>query len=193
VSTRATLRGAAVGLVAALALLLGASPAFAHAEFESSDPADGASLATGPSRVSVTFSDTMQQGFNELTVIGPDGTTHYENGEVLADGDTVSVAVNPLGPAGRYQVGYRVLSDDGHPVSGSIAFTLTAPGPAAAQPASSAAAAAPAPAEASPAPVAQQDTGSGGSPVWPWIVGAVVLVAAGVVVAMRLGRGGSEG
>jgi methionine-rich copper-binding protein CopC len=192
VNTRTTLRGAAVGLVATLALLLGASPAFAHAEFESSDPADGASLATGPSTVSVTFSDTMQQGFNELTVIGPDGTTHYENGEVLADGDTVSVGVNPLGPAGRYQIGYRVLSDDGHPVSGSVAFTLTAPGPAAAQLASSAAAA-PAPADAAPAPVAQQDTGSGGSPVWPWIVGAVVLVAAGVFVAMRLGRGGSEG
>lgn len=191
-NTRTTLRGAAVGLVATLALLLGASPAFAHAEFESSDPADGASLATGPSTVSVTFSDTMQQGFNELTVIGPDGTTHYENGEVLADGDTVSVGVNPLGPAGRYQIGYRVLSDDGHPVSGSVAFTLTAPGPAAAQLASSAAAA-PAPADAAPAPVAQQDTGSGGSPVWPWIVGAVVLVAAGVFVAMRLGRGGSEG
>jgi methionine-rich copper-binding protein CopC len=192
VNTRTALRGAAVGLVATLALLLGASPAFAHAEFESSDPADGASLATGPSTVSVTFSDTMQQGFNELTVIGPDGTTHYENGEVLADGDTVSVGVNPLGPAGRYQIGYRVLSDDGHPVSGSVAFTLTAPGPAAAQLASSAAAA-PAPADAAPAPVAQQDTGSGGSPVWPWIVGAVVLVAAGVFVAMRLGRGGSEG
>jgi hypothetical protein len=192
VNTRATLRGAAVGLVATLALLLGASPAFAHAEFESSDPADGASLATGPSTISVTFSDTMQQGFNELTVIGPDGTTHYENGEVLADGDTVSVGVNPLGPAGRYRIGYRVLSDDGHPVSGSVAFTLTAPGPAAAQLASSAAAA-PAPADAAPAPVAQQDTGSGGSPVWPWIVGAVVLVAAGVFVAMRLGRGGSEG
>jgi methionine-rich copper-binding protein CopC len=192
VNTRTTLRGAAVGLVATLALLLGASPAFAHAEFESSDPADGASLATGPSTISVTFSDTMQQGFNELTVIGPDGTTHYENGEVLADGDTVSVGVNPLGPAGRYQIGYRVLSDDGHPVSGSVAFTLTAPGPAAAQLASSAAAA-PAPADAAPAPVAQQDTGSGGSPVWPWIVGAVVLVAAGVFVAMRLGRGGSEG
>lgn len=190
--TRTALRGAAVGLVATLALLLGASPAFAHAEFESSDPADGASLATGPSTISVTFSDTMQQGFNELTVIGPDGTTHYENGEVLADGDTVSVGVNPLGPAGRYQIGYRVLSDDGHPVSGSVAFTLTAPGPAAAQLASSAAAA-PAPADAAPAPVAQQDTGSGGSPVWPWIVGAVVLVAAGVFVAMRLGRGGSEG
>ncbi|MDT7701315.1 MAG: copper resistance protein [Pseudonocardiales bacterium] len=191
-NTRTALRGAAVGLVATLALLLGASPAFAHAEFESSDPADGASLATGPSTISVTFSDTMQQGFNELTVIGPDGTTHYENGEVLADGDTVSVGVNPLGPAGRYQIGYRVLSDDGHPVSGSVAFTLTAPGPAAAQLASSAAAA-PAPADAAPAPVAQQDTGSGGSPVWPWIVGAVVLVAAGVFVAMRLGRGGSEG
>jgi len=27
-----------------------------------------------------------------------------------------------------------------------------------------------------------------GTPVWPWIAGAVVLVGAGVVLALRLGR-----
>jgi hypothetical protein len=29
---------------------------------------------------------------------------------------------------------------------------------------------------------------AGGAPVWPWIVGAVVLVAGGVFLALRLGR-----
>ncbi|MCW0213028.1 MAG: copper resistance protein CopC [Pseudonocardia sp.] len=194
---RTTLRASAIALVAGVALLLGAGPASAHAQFEGSDPADGASLATGPSTVTLTFSDTMQQGFNEVTVIGPDGTTHYENGEPKASGDTVSVAVSPLGAAGVYRIGYRVLSDDGHPVSGSVGFTLTAPGPAAGT--APATGATPAPA-AGAEPTAgqpgtgQQDAGQqdGGSPVWPWIVGAVVLVGAGVVVALRLGRTGSD-
>ena len=83
--------------------------------------------------MSLTFNEPMQAGFATLTVIGPDGTP-YQSGEVTTDGGTVSVAVSPLGPAGRYEIGYRVISEDGHPVTGSVAFTLTAPGPAAAAP-----------------------------------------------------------
>jgi methionine-rich copper-binding protein CopC len=177
------------GVIAGIALLVGASPAFAHAEFEGSDPADGASLATPPQSVSLTFSDTMRQGFNTVTVTGPDGL-QYQAGDVTAQNETVTVAVNPLGPAGVYRIGYRVLSDDGHPVTGQVGFTLTQPGPgsaAAVTPSAAPSAAAPSAAVAAPAPAAQTEE-SGGMPVWPWVVGAVVLVGAGVAVAMRLGR-----
>lgn len=173
---RATSRAAAVVLAAALALLLGAGPAFAHAQLEGSDPADGATLPTGPSRVTLHFSDSMQAGFNTLTVVGPDRLA-YQEGDVAVAADSVSVAVKPLGPAGRYEIGYRVVSDDGHPVSGSVSFTLTTPGPGTGAPV------------ATSAPAAAGDSGSGGTPLWPWIVGGVVVVAAGVAVALRLGRG----
>jgi copper resistance protein C len=191
-----TLRAAAVTLLCAFALLVGAAPAFAHTRLESSDPADGASLDAAPQRVSLTFNEAMQPGFATVTVIGPDGTA-YQSGDVTADRGTVAVGVAPLGPAGRYEIGYRVISEDGHPVTGSVAFTLTVPGPAAAAPASpgpaSTAPATPAPTGAAPAPVAAAapagtDDG-GGTPVWPWIVGGVLLVAAGAVAALRLGRG----
>ena len=70
---------AVAGLIAALALLLlGAPAASAHDVIESSDPADGASMATGPARVSITLSETPQ-GPNTLTVVGPDGK-RYEQG-----------------------------------------------------------------------------------------------------------------
>ncbi|MHA6791946.1 copper resistance CopC family protein [Pseudonocardia bannensis] len=182
-TVRATGRALAVTILAGLALVLGAAPALAHAQFEGSDPADGASLATAPTRVTVSFSDKMQQGFNTLTVIGPDRQA-YQDGEPVASGNTVSVGVKPLGPAGRYDIGYRVVSDDGHPIEGSVSFTLTTPGPAAAT-----APTAPAAAEPAPAAAVAPDEGSGGAPIWPWIVGAVVLVGGGVVVALRLGRG----
>jgi methionine-rich copper-binding protein CopC len=180
-----TARLAAAGLLAGLVLLLGATPALAHAEFEGSDPADGSTLATGPQKVTLTFSDTMQQGFNTITVVGPDGKD-YVNGQVQADGDSVSATVGPLGPAGRYEVGYRVLSDDGHPVSGQVGFTLTTAGAGAGHSAAPVPSADAAP-SAAPAPQ-PAPAGSGGMPIWPWIVGAVVLVGAGVAVAMRLGR-----
>ena len=50
-------------------------------------------------------------------MVGPDGT-NYQTGQVSAAGGQVSTAVSPLGPAGRYEIGYRVVSDDGHPVQG---------------------------------------------------------------------------
>ena len=176
-AARVTSRAVAVLLAAGLALLLGAAPAFAHAQLEGSDPADGASLATGPSRVSVHFSDSMQAGFNTLTVIGPDRLA-YQTGDVSVTDNQVSIAVKPLGPAGRYEIGYRVVSDDGHPVSGSVSFTLTTPGTGTGVPIST-----------DPTAAAAGDEGSGGTPLWPWIAGGVIVVAAGVAVVLRLGRG----
>jgi methionine-rich copper-binding protein CopC len=192
--TRAV-RTVVVSLLCGLTLLVGAAPAFAHTRLQSSDPADGTSTASGPSTVSLTFNEPMQPGFSTLTVIGPDSTP-YQSGEVTADGGTVSIGVNPLGPAGRYEIGYRVVSEDGHPVTGSVAFTLTAPGPAAAPASPVPAAAAPsaaaptatgAPAAAAPAQAAATSEGTG-TPVWPWIVGGVLLIAAGAFAALRLGR-----
>ena len=107
----------------------------------------------------------------------------------------MSTAVSPLGPAGAYEIGYRVVSDDGHPVQGKVAFTLTTPGPAASAPT-----AAPAVAPAAAPHRASRSTGHDGgrpageqpaqrgAPIWPWLVGAVILVAVGAVVALRLGR-----
>lgn len=190
--TSRMLRAVAVTVLCGLALLLGAGQAFAHTRLESSDPADGTSLAAPPQRVSLTFNEPMQAGFTALTVVGPD-QAQYQAGDVTANAGTVSVGVRPLGPAGRYEIGYRVVSEDGHPVSGSVSFTLTTPGPGAA------AAATPsppggAPAAASPTPAAAESAPNppdegGGMPVWPWIVGAVVLVGGGVFAAMRLAKG----
>jgi methionine-rich copper-binding protein CopC len=190
--TRAVLRLVAASVAACVALLLGAAPAFAHTRLESSNPADGSTLDSVPDTVSLTFNEAVQSEFATLTVVGPDGT-EYQTGPVSAANGQVSTAVSPLGPAGAYQVGYRVVSDDGHPVQGKVSFTLATPGPAAAAPASAAPVATPvaAPVAApAPAPVATQASTqqSEGTPIWPWLVGAVVLVGAGAVGALRLGR-----
>jgi copper resistance protein C len=193
--TRAALRLLAATVAACLALLLGAAPAFAHTRLESSDPADKSSVDTTPESVSLTFNEDISAEFASMSVVGPDGT-NYATGPVSATGGQVSTAVSPLGPAGAYEIGYRVVSDDGHPVQGKVTFTLTAPGPGAAAPSVAPAAAptvAPAPAPA-PATTAVDPQASSradeGAPIWPWLVGAVILVAAGATVALRLGRRG---
>ena len=192
--TRVVLRLLAATVAAGLALLLGAAPAFAHTRLESSDPADKSSVDTAPESVSLTFNEDISADFASISVVGPDGT-NYATGPVSTAGGQVSTAVSPLGPAGAYEIGYRVVSDDGHPVQGKLAFTLTTPGPAASAPTAAPAvapAAAPTAQAGPPASSAVDQQASSrpweGAPVWPWLVGAVILVAVGAVVALRLGR-----
>ncbi|GAA4301404.1 copper resistance protein CopC [Actinokineospora soli] len=164
---------ALVGLV--LVGMVGlAGPAFAHNQLVSSNPADKASVAAGPSTVELTFDQAVQgsEELNTVVVVGP-GETQWQGGPPAVSGNKVTVPVRELGPAGEYRVGYQILSADGHPVRGEIRFTLTTAG------------------NGTPAEVAApeaQAAGSDGVPVWVWIGGAVVLVAVGVVAAMRLAR-----
>ncbi|MFN2494491.1 MAG: copper resistance protein CopC [Pseudonocardiaceae bacterium] len=176
-------RLAALFAFAALALLVSAGPAAAHNVLIASDPPDGARLATGPARVSLTFDLPVEPGFTTLTVTGPDGN-QWQAGPPVEDGAVVSAPVRELGPAGEYLVGYQVLSADSHPVRGVIRFTLTTPGTATAAP--------PPPTAGSGDTVANPvgKTGSGGTPVWPWLAGAAALLVAGIVVALRVSRSG---
>jgi methionine-rich copper-binding protein CopC len=167
--------------------LLLVSPASAHNVLVGSSPADGASVSTGPGTVRLNFNAPVQEGPNVLTVIGPDGQ-HWEkteNATVL--GDSVSTTVAPLGPAGRYAVGYRIISADGHPVSGEVTFTLTKPGTGKPVQQNGSAATGSTTTESAAAP-----SGGGGAPVWPWILGGVVLLAGGLVLALRLGGAGAD-
>jgi copper resistance protein C len=175
-------RGVALLLLAGLAMLLGVSPAWAHSRLEGSDPAQGTSLNAPPATVSLTFNEPVQIEFSTLTVVGPDGAD-YHTGDLTEVDNTVKVDVLPLGPAGTYQIGYRVVSADGHPVAGAVPFTLTAPGPG-----SSAAKPAGGSASDPGSPVAVPSSGDTGTPIWPWIVGGVVLVGGGAALALRVGR-----
>lgn len=187
---RGALRATAITLLCGLALLLGAGPAFAHAALVGSDPDEGASLDAAPDRISLEFNEVPQAAFSAVTVVGRDGT-EYQDGEIVAEGNTLRVGVGPLGAAGDYEIGYRVISADGHAITGSVPFTLTTAGPAAATsttaPTTSTDQTTDAAVEPAAAPAIPAD--EGGMPVWPWIVGAVLVVGGGVGAALRLGRG----
>ncbi|MGW0162735.1 copper resistance CopC family protein [Mycobacterium sp. NPDC003323] len=157
-------------VLAALLAVLGTSGAgavFAHATLLSSDPAPGAALAEAPATVSATFSEDLQTVFAAMTVVGPDGNL-WSTGEARVRGPVAEVDLRPLGPAGTYTANYRVTSADGHVISGSWSFELTV-----------ARTGTPGPPVDGPPPAAAPDTDTG-LPVWPFVVGAVVLIGAGV-------------
>ena len=177
---------ALVALALTVVAVLGtATPALAHNVLISSDPANGASVAAGPPKISLTFDQYVQGAdVNQIAVTGPGGG-QWAEGPISVVNNVISAPLRPLGPAGKYTVGYRVLSADGHPVIGELTFTLTTAGTG--TPATVDAARSP-----GGSPQASSQSSSTGVPIWVWIAGAVVLLAIGLTVALRSGRSVEE-
>ena len=175
--------------LAAVGLVLGTGTALAHDVLVGSNPANGARLDTGPSTVTLSYNLPVQNLSSTLTVVGPDGL-HYESGRSVVNGNTLSAPVGPLGPAGTYTVRLpdHLRPDFGHPVSGETTFILTKPGTGHGLPAAQS------PAAAQPARYARHTRHQHGTdnaaPLGPWLVGAVILIAAGATIALRMGRHG---
>jgi copper transport protein len=114
-------------LVAALAILvgvlaLGTTAASAHATLESSSPADGQSVLTSPSEIRITFSEAVTTISGGLSVLDADGKTVDTGNSEIVDGRTLVAPISESLSDGTYVATYRVLSADGHPVSGSLLF-----------------------------------------------------------------------
>ncbi|MBD7995607.1 copper resistance protein CopC [Arthrobacter sp. Sa2CUA1] len=122
--TRATLLAAA--LFGALALfLVAAPPALAHDELVSATPADGTVLAEAPTEVELVFSSALMDLGNQVIVADASGTNLAESEPVL-NRETL-VQKLPALDDGEYQVTWRAVSSDGHPITGAFSFTVGAP------------------------------------------------------------------
>ena len=102
--------------------------ASAHAELESSNPAEGSIVEIMPTQITLTFGEKLltlgEENVNTLNLSNNSGvevklSPVTINGEVLsATVDSTSNAFTP----GKYQISYRVVSTDGHPIKGEISF-----------------------------------------------------------------------
>lgn len=185
--------GRILAVLAALVLVLltTAGPASAHNVLISSDPADGAVLDTAPSTVSFTFDQPIQNFDPVLRVIGPNGNNFADASPTIA-GDVISAPM-AAGPAGEYRAVYRIVSADGHPVTGQITFTLTAAaaGSASGTPTGASSNGSTAPSRSAAGAADMPDHASSGGPSpWLWVgVGvAAVLVVVAIGVALRRPR-----
>jgi methionine-rich copper-binding protein CopC len=195
-------------LLGMLTPLVAATGAQAHAVLRSISPADGAQLTQAPTQVVLTFDEPVSTSFATVTVTDASGDS-VVSGRTQVDGAKVTRALKGDLPSGKYSVAYRVVSDDGHPVSDKTTFTLALPAsdtptsdaPTSSTSPSTTSAARPtgsatSPPTASPGSAAGA-TGSGsdgGVPVWVWVVVGIVVLAgvggAGTALARR-GRQGS--
>ena len=116
-------RGRALaGLVLAFCILGGwAAPAYAHAELETTNPADQAVVATSPKQIVLTFSEGVAVQADGVRVLNGDAD-RMSLGKATAKDSVVTVPVSDTLAKGGYVVAWRVLSADGHPVRGSFQF-----------------------------------------------------------------------
>ena len=121
---RATLLAAAALTVAAGITLAGASPAFAHDELLASSPEPGQVFDTAPTEVALDFSDDIIEVGTAIVVVDHHGGD-VEVGEPEVVGPRVTASL-PADLEGDYQVRWRAVSSDGHPIEGTIDFGVGA-------------------------------------------------------------------
>ena len=143
-----------------------AGPASAHSQLLATGPAADATVQEPAGEVTLTFNEPVKGSFSTVVVTGPDDLSYSRDAVRVVD-SVVHQAVYPL-RSGPYRVAWRVVSADGHPVSGEFRFTVALPAGAE-------------PTEAPPSAAAASGP-AGGSRLGWWGVPVVALMVVAVAV-----------
>jgi copper transport protein len=112
----------ALGLVL-LVVVVGATPAGAHAVLIASDPQADAVLAEPPSQVVLRFNEGVEAASDAVTLLDPSGDEVPGVRSVSGDA-SVTASLPELDRTGSYTVSWSVVSSDGHPVRGAYLFHI---------------------------------------------------------------------
>jgi copper resistance protein C len=171
------IRAAVLGLAVPAVLALTAAPAAAHNELLSSTPEQGAKLTALPATVELKFAEEADPRFVKIAATSPDRAS-VTTGTPTVNGTVVSQPLAPGTASGTYTLAYRVVSKDGHPISGKVTFTATLPSPTVSV--------SPSPVEA-PEPkkaAAIQESGGNGWMLYA-AIGVGVLLLGGLALGLR--------
>lgn len=110
--------------LAALALMLPATGAWAHAFLDRSSPPVGATVGSAPRAVTLTFTEAIEPLFSRVQVTDAKGNP-VTSGKpaVQGDGRVLAVGLTAL-PPGTYTVDWHVTSVDTHRTQGHFTFTV---------------------------------------------------------------------
>ena len=105
---------------------LTALPASSHEQLVDQEPKSGQVLEAGIAEVRLSFSDdliSLDNSAGSEIVILDSNQNPVNNGCAVIDART-AIARADIDTPGTYQVGWRVVSGDGHPISGNFSFVV---------------------------------------------------------------------
>jgi len=193
-------------LAAGAALALGAVavpalPAAAHDSLVGSDPASGAVLESAPEQLVLEFSGalmTLGDSSTLVVVADAEGRDWVDSAPVV-EGSRVTVPLADGMPGGAYEASWQVVSEDGHPISGVVPFTVDAPAEPSEEPQAPEETEEPeqTPEATSDDAVVDSEASDEGDGFSAGVIAAIVVIAAAViavvvVVVRRRGRRDSE-
>ncbi len=118
-------RSVAVAGLAVMFVIVGASPAFAHATLLSTEPTNGGVYDKPPSEVKLRFNEPVEAALGAIRVYTSDQERVVTGSPEHPDGVGSQVAVSlPKLADGTYVVTWRVISADSHPVEGAYTFQV---------------------------------------------------------------------
>ena len=108
-------------------LILAPSWAEAHGQFVSSNPKTSSTVSKIPKIIWVEFDGNLitiaDKQTNFLTVKNSKGR-ELSDGKAFVDGPRVSVKIKDRSATGTIKVSWRVVSEDGHPVTSFLTFKV---------------------------------------------------------------------
>lgn len=102
-----------------------ASPAWAHAKLQASEPKAGTTVAASPAQIRLQFNETLELPFSKIKLIDAKDAMIEPSAVALDKADPKAmVATMPALPSGPYRVLWSTMTRDGHKVKGEYAFTV---------------------------------------------------------------------
>lgn len=112
-------------LILGFFILLGAPGlASAHSALIGTIPVDGETVSTAPAAITLQFNEEPLDGMVDIAVTDSTGAIVATNTAAVTGTEVALPWPGTIG-AGDYTVAYRVVSADGHPITGTITFTYT--------------------------------------------------------------------
>jgi methionine-rich copper-binding protein CopC len=98
----------------------------AHAFLDHAEPKVGSTVRSPPAAVTLTFTEGVEPAFSRIDVADGQGKALAIGALEHPDAPTLRVSLPALA-GGRYQVRWKVVSEDTHETQGSFEFSVAAP------------------------------------------------------------------
>jgi copper transport protein len=105
-------------------LVFTATPAWAHTEFESSSPTDGASVDGPVDEVTLVFTTAAEPAGEAFRILDSAGNVRVPSSADSSDGRTWILQFEPPILEGSTGVRWTVKAPDAHPIEGAFSFTI---------------------------------------------------------------------